>query len=188
MGEASNRALTADERAAALGARVDAARAEVADLTRQMQEAADRAHAARVAADFDAAGAGDADTEALRNRLAVAASALSGLETAQQVIAEERRVEQHRAALAVAEGERDEALLLAEEHRARIWPAIKAAQDTLADALAYERQAQDAAGRAHDLQVALGAPATRHSSPTPVMAHLVRHPFWQMLQTVNHGD
>ena len=188
MGKASIRALTAEERAAALGARVDAARAEVADLTRQVQESADHAHAARVAADFDAAGAHDADAEALRNRLAVAASALSGLETAQQVIAEERRVEQHRAALAVAEGQRDEALALAEEHRARIWPAIKAAQDTLADALAYERQAQDAAGRAHDLHIALGAPATRHSSPTPVMAHLVRHPFWQMLPTVKPGD
>lgn len=188
MGKASNRALTADERAAALGARVDAARAEVADLTRQVQEAADRAHAARVAADFDSAGAHDSDAEALRTRLAVATSALSGLETAQQVIADERRLEQHRAALAVAEQERDEALVLAEEHRARIWPAIKAAQDTLSDALAYERQAQDAAGRAHVLHIALGAPATRHSSPTPVTGHLVRHPFWQMLQTVRHGD
>lgn len=180
--------LSAEERAAALGARVDAARTEVADLTRQLQEAADRAHAARVAADFDSAGSHDADAEAQRNRLAVATSALSGLETAQQVIAEERRVEQHRTALAAAEAERDEALLLAEEHRTRIWPAIKAAQDTLNDALSYERQAQDAAARAFELGIALGAPVTRHSSPTPVTEHLVRHPFWATLRTVQHGD
>lgn len=188
MGKAETRALTADERAAALAARVDAARTEVADLTRQHQDAADRAHAARLVLDFDGADAAHTEAETLRGRLASATSALSGLETAQQVIAEERRVEQHHAALAVAEQERDQALVLAEEHRARIWPAIKAAQDTLADALAYEQQARDAAGRAHQLGIALGAPLTRLSMPEPVTSHLKRHPFWQTLQTARHGD
>ena len=186
----SRAVLSADDRAAALAARVDAARVEVDELSRLWQAASDAAHAARLAADFEAADDHHAEATDLRARLDAATAALNGLEEAQRIVAEERRIEQHTAALADAEARYEAARLRADELFVEVQPLIDAARATIDEAMAAEADAGMVFSEAHSLRVALGLVpnGTRVSFSQPVRDHLMAEPLWRAVRTGRIGD
>lgn len=180
--------VTAEDRAQALGARVDAARSTAVRLRSRISALEATAHQAHVAADFEAAEVALAEVAPLRPELVAAESTLATLELAQREVSEHVRVEQHRAALDVAERRYEVALAEAHERLAEIEPGLGAVQRTLTAALTAERAAGRAGAEAHGLRIALGAPQTTFSSPAPVRGHLERHPLWQAVANYRPGD
>jgi hypothetical protein len=180
--------VTAEDRAQALGARVDAARSIVARLRSRVSALDATAHEAHVAADFGAAEVALAEVAPLRSELAAAESVLAPLERAQRQVAEHVRVEQHRAALDVAEQRYEAALAEARECLVEVEPGLGAIQRTLRQALAAERTAGQVGSEMHRLRVALGAPETTFAAPSPVRAALESHPLFQAVANYRPGD
>lgn len=175
---------TAEARAQALSARVDAARAVVVELRSRISELEGIAHRSHVSVDFEAGAAALAELGPLRPELVSAEATLTTLELAAREIAEHVRIEQHRAALDVAEQRYEAALAEAHERLAEVAPGLGAVQQTLREALAAEQAAGQAGVQAHGLRIALGAPQTAFSSPSPVRGLLERHPLWRAV--ANH--
>lgn len=173
--------LSADDRAAALTARVDAACADVANLTTQWQAATDAAHAARLAVDFAAADDHHANATDLRARLDAATAALNGLEEAQRIVAAERRIEQQTAGLADAEARYKADRLRADELFVQVQPLIDAARATIVDALAAEQSANMIFSEVHNFRLALGmvTNGTPVSATQPVRDHYWADPLWR---------
>jgi chromosome segregation ATPase len=180
--------VTAEDRAQALGARVDAARSAAVGLRSWISEREATAHQAHVAADFEAAEAALAEVAPLRAELADAESTLATLELAQREVSDQVRVEQHQASLVAAERRYESALSEARELLAEVAPGLDAVQRTLRAALASEQEAGRAGAEAHSLRIALGAQRTLFSSPAPVRGSLEQHPLWNAVANHRPGD